>query len=52
MKQYCFTVDDNIRCLQALSQGSYVSIFEHPYFAMYKRLHEGVWIKGSTQSLL
>ena len=40
MKNYCFTVDDNIRCLQALSQGSYASIFEHPYFAMYKRLHE------------
>lgn len=40
MKQYCFTVDDNLRCLQELSQGDYSSIFEYPYFAMYKRLHE------------
>ena len=45
MKNYCFTVDDNIRCLQALSRGSYASIFEHPYFAMYKRLHERYGLK-------
>ena len=45
MKQYCFTVDDNLRCLQELSEGEYSSIFEHPYFAMYKRLHERFALK-------
>ena len=40
MKTFCFTVDDNIRCLKELTEGTYGSIFEHPYLAMYKRLHE------------
>lgn len=40
MKRFCFTVDDNIRCLQELTEGSFDSIFDHPYLAMYRRLHE------------
>lgn len=40
MKTFCFTVDDNIRFLQELSAGDQQSLFEHPYLAMYKRLHE------------
>ncbi len=40
MKTFCFTVDDNIRFLKEITQNSYQSIFEHPYLAMYKRLHE------------
>ena len=39
-KQFCFTVDDNIRFLRELSQGDAKSMFEHPYLAMYRRLHE------------
>lgn len=45
MKNYCFTVDDNLRCLQELSNGDYASIFDYPYFAMYKRLHEKYGVK-------
>ena len=40
MKYFCFTVDDNIRFLKELTEGSYGSLFDHPYLAMYKRLHE------------
>ena len=40
MKTFCFTVDDNIRFLQALSEGTQESIFANPYLALYKRLHE------------
>ena len=40
MKNFIFTVDDNIRFLKELTEGSYSSAFEHPYLAMYKRLHE------------
>ena len=40
MKNFCFTVDDNIRCLKELTRGNYDSIFEHPYLAVYKRLHK------------
>ena len=40
MKTFCFTVDDNIRFLQELSKGDQQSLFDHPYLAMYKRLHE------------
>ena len=39
-KQFCYTVDDNIRFLKELSEGSYESLFDHPYLAMYRRLHE------------
>lgn len=40
MKRFCFTVDDNIRCLKELTERGYKSIFEHPYLAVYKRLHD------------
>lgn len=40
MKTFCFTVDDNIRCLKEITEKGCKSIFEHPYLAMYKRLHE------------
>ena len=40
MKSFCFTVDDNIRCLKELTRGDFDSIFEHPYLAVYKRLHD------------
>lgn len=40
MKTFCFTVDDNIRFLKELTENPRGSIFDHPYLAMYKRLHE------------
>ena len=40
MLDFCFTVDDNIRFLKEITERKYRSIFEHPYLAMYKRLHE------------
>lgn len=40
MKRFCFTVDDNIRFLKELTEVPRGSIFDHPYLAMYKRLHE------------
>lgn len=40
MKKYCFTIDDNIRFLEDLSKNNYNSIFENPYLAMLKRLHD------------
>lgn len=45
MKAFCFTVDDNIRCLKEITESHYVSIFEHPYLGMYKRLHEKYGLK-------
>ncbi len=45
MKTFCFTVDDNIRFLQQITENGYNSIFEHPYLAMYKRLHERFGLK-------
>ena len=39
-KSFCFTVDDNIRFLKELTEGNYPSVFDHPYLAMYRRLHE------------
>ena len=40
IKNYCFTVDDNIRFLKEITENHYQSIFDHPYLAMYRRLHE------------
>ena len=40
MKTFCFTVDDNIRFFKEITQNKCQSIFEHPYLAMYKRLHD------------
>ena len=45
MKTFCFTVDDNIRFLKELTFGDYNSIFDHPYMAMYKRLHDRFGLK-------
>lgn len=39
-KTFCFTVDDNIRFLKEITERRYHSLFDHPYLAMYKRLHE------------
>ena len=39
MKKFCFTVDDNVRFFKEITERDYASIFEHPYLAMYKRLH-------------
>lgn len=40
MKTFCFTVDDNILFFKDIMEKGYKSIFENPYLAMYKRLHE------------
>lgn len=40
MKTFCFTVDDNILFFKDIMDKGYKSIFENPYLAMYKRLHE------------
>ena len=39
-KHFCFTVDDNIRFLKEITEHRYGSMFQHPYLAMYRRLHE------------
>jgi hypothetical protein len=44
-KHFIFTVDDNIRFLEALASDGYTSIFDHPYLAMYKRLHDRFGLK-------
>lgn len=45
MKTFCFTVDDNIRFLKELTENNSQDLFEHPYLAMYKRLHEELGLK-------
>ena len=45
IKHFCFTVDDNIRFLKELTEGEYGSMFEHPYLAMYRRLHDEFGLK-------
>ena len=45
MKTFCFTVDDNVRFLKEIEQEELLSIFSHPYLAMYKRLHETFGLK-------
>ena len=40
MKHFCFTVDDNIRFFKELAESGKSSLFDHPYLAMYRRLHE------------
>lgn len=37
---YRFSVDDNIRFLQELTEGDHASVFDHPYLKMYKDIHE------------
>ena len=45
MKTFCFTVDDNIRFLKEIMESGCDSIFDHPYLAMYRRLHEQFGLK-------
>lgn len=45
MKTYCFTVDDNIRFLKEIAERRPVSLFDHPYLKMYRRLHEAHGVK-------
>ena len=45
MKKFCFTVDDNIRFFKEITENNYESIFDHPYLAVYKRLHEKFGLK-------
>ena len=45
MKNFCFTVDDNIRFFRETAERGYESIFEHPYLDMYRRLHEKYGLK-------
>ena len=40
MKSFCFTIDDNIRFFKELTEENFESMFEHPYLAMLRRLHE------------
>lgn len=40
MKTFCFTVDDNVRFFKEITNKNYGDLFEHPYLAMFKRLHE------------
>lgn len=37
---YCFTLDDNIRFLEESTRDGVDSIFEHPYPALLRRMHE------------
>ena len=39
-REFCFTVDDNIRFLKELTEEKRGSIFDHPYLSAYRRLHE------------
>lgn len=45
MKNFCFTVDDNIRFLKEINENAYRSIFDHPYLAMLKHLHKRFGLK-------
>lgn len=42
---FCFTVDDNIRFFKDITKNKVNSIFEHPYLAVYKRLHDKFGVK-------
>ena len=39
-KRYRISSDDNIIFLEDLTRGNYVSIFDHPYLAVYKKAHD------------
>ena len=45
IKYFCFTVDDNIRFLKEITENRDRSLFDHPYLAMYRRLHEEFGLK-------
>ena len=40
LRKFRISSDDNIRFLQDLTFGSYTSIFDHPYLAVYKKAHD------------
>ena len=40
MKSFSFTIDDNIRFLKEIIESGAKSLFDHPYTAMLRRLHE------------
>ncbi len=40
MKKLCFTLDDNIRFLQEITQGQYENILKHPYLALLHKMHK------------
>lgn len=40
LKKFRLSSDDNIRFLKELNEGSYASIFDHPYLAVYKKAHD------------
>ena len=43
--RFIFTVDETIKFLRDLSEGKWSSIFDHPFLAMYKRLHDRFGLK-------
>ena len=43
--RYYFTVDDNIRFLKETARCGYASLFDHPYAAMWKQLHDLFGVK-------
>jgi len=45
VKAFTFTVDDNIRVFRELTEAPRESLFDHPYLALYKRLHEEYALK-------
>lgn len=45
MRNFCFTVDDNIRFFKEIMENGFESVFDHPYLKMYKRLHEKFGLK-------
>ena len=44
-RMFRLSVDDNVRFLQDIAEHDYRSIFENPYLAMYRRLHEKYGLK-------
>lgn len=42
---YSLSVDDNIWWLAELTEGDYPSLFDHPYLAVYRRMHEAYGAK-------
>ncbi len=45
MKAFCFTIDDNIRFLKEITEENMDSLFDHPYPALLRRLHERFGVK-------
>lgn len=45
MKNFCFTIDDNIRFFKEIYENKNKSIFEHPYLSMLLRLNKRFGLK-------